>query len=149
VLSASPFGFTTLDGLAFAAERGRLNGRIPARMTAVSLGPVIEMAHLARAGILPAPDMANWLALDGLAVLYRAVLSGRLHWVCPDGRRIGFLRTRRTDPMTGRGYSGSVWRRAKAPPWPGSQLGSPSNLPPPFRNSTITSTTIPERPARV
>jgi hypothetical protein len=63
-------------------------------MTAVSLGPVVEMAHLARAGVLPAPDKASWLVLDGLAVLYRAVSGGRFQGVCPDGRRIGFLRTR-------------------------------------------------------
>jgi hypothetical protein len=95
VLSARPLSFSSLDGLVFAAERGRLNGRTPARMTAVSLGPLIEMAHLARTGILPPPDKTDWLALDGLAFLYRAVLGGRLQWVCPDGHRIGFLRTRR------------------------------------------------------
>lgn len=67
-------------------------------MTAVSLGPILELAHLAKTGILPAPESADWLVLDGLAVLYRAMLSERFHWVCPDGRRIGFLRTRAQSP---------------------------------------------------
>jgi hypothetical protein len=98
VRPAPVFDFSALDGLAFAAERGRLNGRTPPRMTAVSLGPVVEMSHLAKAGVLPAPDKADWLRLDGLAVLYRMVLGGRFQWICPDGRRIGFLRTRRQRP---------------------------------------------------
>jgi anti-sigma regulatory factor (Ser/Thr protein kinase) len=93
VSQAAPFDFDALDGLAFAAERGRLAGRTLGRMNAVSLGPIIELAQLAGAGILPAPERADWLALDGLAVLYQSVLSGRFRWVCPDGRRIGFLRT--------------------------------------------------------
>lgn len=90
--AATPFDFKALDGLAFAAERGRLNGLKLPRMSAVSLGPVIELAQLARIGLLPAPEHAEWLRLDGLSVLYRAVLGDRLRWVCPDGRRIGFLR---------------------------------------------------------
>src|SRR5438445_4319143 len=84
VLQPAPFDFAALDGLAFAAERGRLTGRTPARMNAVSLGPIIELAQLARGGTIPAPERADWLVLDGLAVLYRAILSGRFQWVSPD-----------------------------------------------------------------
>lgn len=96
---SAPFDFKALDGLAFAAERGRLNGCSLPRMNAVSLGPIIELAQLAgRAGTLPTPERAGWLALDGLAVLYQAILGGGYRWVCPDGRRIGFLRTRAQVP---------------------------------------------------
>jgi anti-sigma regulatory factor (Ser/Thr protein kinase) len=63
-------------------------------MNAVSLGPIIELAQLATVGTLPVPERAHWLALDGLSVLYGWMISGRSRWVCPDGRRIGFLRTR-------------------------------------------------------
>ncbi len=84
--------FTMLDGLAFAAERRRLSGRAP-DMVAHDLGPVVELGQLAAAGLLPSPERAEWLRLNGLGVLYRAIASGRAHWVCPDGRRIGFLRT--------------------------------------------------------
>jgi hypothetical protein len=83
--------FVTLDGLAFAAERGRLSGRAP-DLVARDLGPVVELAQLAAAGLLPAPERAEWLRLDGLAVLYRAIASRRPQWICPEGRRIGFLR---------------------------------------------------------
>lgn len=98
VTPATPFDFNALDGIAFAAERGRLTGRSPPRMNAVSLGPILEMAQLAATGTLPAPERAEWLALDGLSVLYRSMLNGRSRWVCPDGRRIGFLRTRAQPP---------------------------------------------------
>jgi anti-sigma regulatory factor (Ser/Thr protein kinase) len=93
VIPTSSFDFAALDGLAFAAERGRLNGRKLSRMNAERLGPIIELAQFAKTGNLPAPERADWLVLDGLAVLYRAMLTGRSQWVCPDGRRIGFLRT--------------------------------------------------------
>lgn len=89
--------FAMLDGLAFAAERGRLAGRAPV-VVAQDLGPVIEMGQLAKTGLLPAPEQNDWLRLDGLSVLYRAIASGRSHWVCPDGRLIGFLRTTETRP---------------------------------------------------
>ena len=89
--------FVAVDGLAFAAERERLAGRAP-ELVARDLGPVIEMGQLAAAGLLPAPGRASWLRLDGLGVLYQAIMSGRSHWVCPDGRRVGFLRTDVTPP---------------------------------------------------
>ncbi len=86
-----------LDGLAFAPERGRLSGHAP-DLVAHDLGPVVELGQLAAAGLLPPPEQAEWLRLDGLSVLYRAIASGRAHWVCPDGRRIGFLRTSAKHP---------------------------------------------------
>lgn len=47
--------FLTLDGLAFAAERGRLASSEVQRAVARDLGPLIEMSHLASAGLLPRP----------------------------------------------------------------------------------------------
>jgi hypothetical protein len=82
--------FAMLDGLAFAAERGRLVGHAP-NLRAHDLSPVVELALLAASGLLFAPERAAWLRLDGLSVLCQAIASGRSPWVCPDGRRIGFL----------------------------------------------------------
>jgi hypothetical protein len=92
------FDFNALDDLGFAAERGRLVGRAPPPMTARHLGPVIELAQLSRGRLLPRPDKAEWLTLDGLAVLCRALASGRPQWVCPDQRRMGFLRMQMEPP---------------------------------------------------
>jgi hypothetical protein len=96
--------FATLDGLAFAAERGRFNGRTLPRMAAQKLGPIVELAQLAVTGLLPPPERAEWLTLDGLAVLYRSLLTGHSQWVCSDGRRIGFLRTGAQPPKDQTGW---------------------------------------------
>jgi len=92
-----PLDFTALDGLAFAAERGRLANGVP-RLAARELGPLVEMALLARGGLLPAPETAKWLQLDGLGALYSAIKSGHRHWICPSARRIGFLRAEGRPP---------------------------------------------------
>jgi len=84
--------FVALDGLAFAAERGKLAGGIPT-LRARDLGPAIELGQLAATGLLPEPERANWLHLGGLGMLYQAIASGRTYWVCPNGRCLGFLRT--------------------------------------------------------
>lgn len=89
--------FAALDELALAAERGRLSGRAP-DLIAGDLGPIVELTQLAGMGLLPAPARADWLRLDGLGLLCRTIASGRSQWVCPDGRRIGFLRTGSKDP---------------------------------------------------
>ncbi len=73
----SPFDFAALDGLAFAAERGRLSRLAPAQMVARDLGPVIELGQLAAGGLLPAPEQAAWLNLDGVGALYRALVGGK------------------------------------------------------------------------
>lgn len=91
--------FAALDGLAFAAERGRLSGRV-SNLMARDLGPIVELGQFAAAGLLPAPERAEWLRLDSLGVLYRAMASGRLDWICPDARRIGFLHLRATASET-------------------------------------------------
>ena len=95
-LSACSFNFTILDDLAFAAERGKESGLKPNQMVARDLGPLIELSQLATSGFLPPPDQAPWLKLDGVDALYRALSRGLSQWLCPNSRRIGFLRTERT-----------------------------------------------------
>lgn len=85
--------FATLDGLAFAAERGRLDGKQVAHAVMRDLGPLVEMSHLAAAGLLPRPGDAHWLELDGLGDLRNALAQGQMRWVCPFHRNVGFLRT--------------------------------------------------------
>lgn len=97
--------FAALDGLAFAAERGRLSAGVP-NLVARDLGPIVELGQFAAAGLLPPPERAEWLNLDSLGVLYRAIASGRAHWVCPDARRIGFLRLRATLPADETAWTG-------------------------------------------
>ena len=87
--------FTQVDDLAFAAERGRLEGGMPdgIHWTTSDLGPLMELSHLAGAGFLPAPESGSWLSLDGMTDFYRAMIGGKQQWMRADSRDIGFLRT--------------------------------------------------------
>lgn len=82
--------FAALDGIAFAAARGRL-GASP-EFVAGELGPLIEMFQLARTGLLPPPTSAPWLQLNGTATVLRAAVEGADRWTSPLGNGSGFLR---------------------------------------------------------
>lgn len=91
--------FTVLDGLAFAAARGRLNGRPLPVMSAREIGPVLELEQLSGSGFLPAPNAAPFLSLDGLGPMVQALESGATQWICPHSRMTGFLRTAPSFPQ--------------------------------------------------
>lgn len=82
--------FAALDGIAFAASRGRL-GNVP-EYFANDLGPLIEMVQLARTGLLPPPSSASWLRLNGTEPVLRAVVGGSERWASPPGSGSGCLR---------------------------------------------------------
>lgn len=89
-----PLGFSDVDGLGFAAVRGRLShydGVLD--LSARDLGPFIEYALLGAAAIVPKPGDAPWLALDGMDSLYGALRTRRGKWVCPATRKLGVFRT--------------------------------------------------------
>ncbi len=90
--SLQPLTFSALDGLGFAAQRGRF---VPstANYVVADLGPVFELGLLAKSKTLPWPGTSTWLAMNGIAPLITA-LSGRSHqWVCPTSRAAGVYRT--------------------------------------------------------
>jgi hypothetical protein len=86
--------FTAVDDLAFAAERGRLQGK-PATSVFVpaEIGPLIELAKLSANGPLPPVKANPWIALDAYSAFYNAMTSGRNQWFCPNGHKLGFIRT--------------------------------------------------------
>lgn len=90
---AHALDFDTLDDLAFADARGRLNTRSLPTINAQSIGPVIELILLAAMGKLSSPHTAPWLSLEQLAPLGKALETGRMQWVCPRSKRTGLLRT--------------------------------------------------------
>ncbi len=87
-----PLTYSELDGLAFAAERGRLETS-SLRLTAKELGPVFELGLLAKSGLLPWPGTSSWLSFDGIQPIVTALSSRRHRWVCPHTRSIGLYRT--------------------------------------------------------
>lgn len=90
---AAMFDFARLDDVAFAAERGRLNGRNLPCHAARDLGPVIELVQLASNGTLPGPSQIGWLEPAGLDHFLRALAGHSESWVRPGTRDMGFLKT--------------------------------------------------------
>ena len=96
--------FNTLDDLAFAAERGRLNGRSLPVMVVRDIGPILELALLAEWDLLPNAQVAPWLFLDDLSALGKALNAGLRQWICPQSRLTGLLCT-----DTANAQNDSVW----------------------------------------
>ena len=90
VVEPSELTFSVLDGLAFAASRGRLGSNVP-RYVVADLGPIIEMVQLARSGLLPSPTSAPWLHLNGSGSL-QATLSGADGWQSSQRGQIGIIK---------------------------------------------------------
>jgi len=90
--SPQPLTFSELDGLGFAAERGRFDPSA-ASYVAADLGPVFELGLLAKSKTMPWPGASSWLAMDGIAPLITALFNRSHHWVCPTSRAAGVYRT--------------------------------------------------------
>lgn len=89
-MSILPFNFLALDGIAFAASRGRL-GQLAAKAkySAGPLGPFMELRQLCASGFLPQLDEASWLNLGTTTPFYAALRTGQSHWT---GNNAGFFR---------------------------------------------------------
>lgn len=89
-----PLTFGALDGLAFAAQRGRLKADYEKRsLSAGTLGPLFEWIGLSVAGLLPGPERTPWLSLNQTAPLVAALCSNRWQWICPATQEAGLFRT--------------------------------------------------------
>jgi hypothetical protein len=84
--------FGAVDELGFAAERGRLPGRLPGR-GASTIGPVVELLALDACGLVPAAGWADWLDLGVLNAFGNALSCGSLRWQGSKGDRMGIFRS--------------------------------------------------------
>jgi anti-sigma regulatory factor (Ser/Thr protein kinase) len=96
----APFTFAVLDGLCFAAARGRFQPPSDHAYRLVALGPVLELARLSTSRLLPPPSRASWLALDDAVGLSNALIQGHTIWTCRQ-RQLGYLRMRAAQPDVG------------------------------------------------
>jgi hypothetical protein len=88
-----PLNFHEVDDLGFAAASVRLDAtNLPAGYAATTLGPLLELLHLAENQAFEDPVAGGWLSLNGAATLVNAIRSRRDSWICPNTRRLGFLR---------------------------------------------------------
>ena len=85
--------FTDVDGITFAASRGRLPSiESSMQLTAHNLGPLLELYHFSIENLIPQIDKLPWLSCSDLAPLGNAMIGRRNCWVSPDGGTIGFLK---------------------------------------------------------
>ena len=92
--------FEAVDGLGFAAGRGLLRAaQESAPYSPTSLGPLLELLHLAGSGRLPLPRGGSWLVdKNGAEPMIAALKEDREFWVDPHERRMGFVRALRSEP---------------------------------------------------
>lgn len=96
-LAQKPLQFGDVDGLAFAAARGRPRGsNLSATYVPQRLGPLIELLHLSAGGRVPHPG--KWLEPKGAAPFAAALEQGGEFWVSPESQRMGFIRAARCGP---------------------------------------------------
>lgn len=92
-MSTPPLTFAAVDGLGFAAAAGRLEAANKTeRYAPASLGPLLELLHLAAGGRLPSAVARASLAENGAGLMISALQDGRECWINPRNRRIGFVR---------------------------------------------------------
>lgn len=89
--------FSDLDGLAFAAARGKLDhSSLPTPYAPRQLGPLLEFLQLSAGGRMPHPE--NWLALNNAAPLVNALEQEKESWLSPKSQHAGFIKATRRGP---------------------------------------------------
>lgn len=87
-----PLTFTAVDGIAFAAQKGRLK-LPPSRLFSIGdIGPLLELHHLSADGVLPTFEGLLDVVPPPVKELLDA-LQRRRSWSCSSTKRIGFFRT--------------------------------------------------------
>ncbi|MEY2395087.1 MAG: hypothetical protein QOF94_1432 [Acidobacteriaceae bacterium] len=95
--AGNPLTFAEVDGLAFAAERGRLQGYpVDHPLAARALGPFLELMLYVESGLLPPAHQAAEIGLGQFAAFEAAHRSGYTRWICPATRAAGFFRSSST-----------------------------------------------------
>lgn len=83
-----PLTFTAVDGLAFAAVKGKRVSIQSKTFVAADVGPLLELIHLSRDGVLPTS-----VAPSRVVEFYSALQANRQYWICQKTNQIGFFRT--------------------------------------------------------
>ncbi len=90
-----PLTFTAVDGLAFAAQKGKLGCAPSSSFTVGDLGPLLELRHLSIDGRLPSPLESLLAGVPSHTVgMFTALKQSQQRlWICPSTKKIGFFRT--------------------------------------------------------
>jgi hypothetical protein len=101
---AMPLTFTAVDGLAFAAEKGKLGRAQSKAFVARDIGPLLELNHLSCEGLLPPIEGVIRGSLSEADELCAALRQRQRHWICPSTKRIGFIRTTNVEDDVSNSY---------------------------------------------
>lgn len=102
----TPLTFTAVDGLAFAAQKGKL-GRSPSKaLVGGDIGPLLELRHLSIDGRLAPPEnILEWMPSHASGLFSALKQSHQRLWVCPSTKRVGFFRTTDSDSDVSNSYN--------------------------------------------
>jgi hypothetical protein len=114
VKEATPLTFTAVDGLAFAAQKGKLGGPSCKSFMVGDVGPLLELRHLFLDGRLPQLESILKGMSSAAVDLFAALQQGeRRLWTCPATKRIGFFRTSSSEDDVSNAYEfGTAAQRA-------------------------------------
>ena len=114
VKEATPLTFTAVDGLAFAAQKGKLGDVSCKSFTVRDIGPLLELRHLFIDGRLPQLESILKGISSPAIDLFAALQQGeRRLWTCPATKRIGFFRTASSEDDVSNAYDfGTAAQRA-------------------------------------
>jgi len=115
IRSATPLTFAAVDGLGFAAARGLLHAaQESAPFLPTSLGPLLELLHLAECGRLPLPPTGSWFADNAAGPMIAALSDNPEFWVNPHDGRMGFIRAVRRGPDGDARFTGFLMHAKRA-----------------------------------
>ncbi|NGX95428.1 MAG: hypothetical protein G4V63_09445 [Candidatus Afipia apatlaquensis] len=89
----TPLTFTAVDGLAFAAQKGKLGRSSSHSFMAGDIGPLLELRHLSADGLLTPFENILSESPSYTTDLFLALKQSQQLWICPSTRRAGFFRT--------------------------------------------------------
>jgi hypothetical protein len=113
---AVPLTFTAVDGLAFAAQKGKLGGPSSKSFMVGDVGPLLELRHLFTDGRLPPLESILASMSSHTVDLFAALKQSQQRlWTCPATKRIGFIRTTNSEDDASNSYNfGTAAQRAAA-----------------------------------
>src|SRR4051812_30860236 len=88
-LSSLPLTFAAVDGLAFAAAKGRCPAKA---FAAFEIGPMLELLHLSKEGAIPALASSAVTVAPETKRFHSELQGDRQLWICPAGGKTGFIR---------------------------------------------------------
>ncbi len=106
--------FSILDGLAFAARKGRLGQTRSTSFVVGDIGPLLELVQLSDHGGLPPLNKLPVATASENSGFCSALQAGRSFWLCPVNKQMGFFRTTNCEADVSNSYQFGVAAKSAA-----------------------------------